>query len=306
MRGPQRVTAAPVAAPAPAPAVVERERPKPPAKDKDGFQVVPARANKSQPNVWSPPGTSPTSGSHPPRQTKEGPPTSPISSPSPSKPPASPESTPASSEVPSITDDQIAAKARGLLEEWTVDPNDTENAIAVLKEEIPASSYSRFVMGMLMGVISQGKAEKERKALPALCAFYTTEDLLQPKHLQEAFVGALQKAKREELWVDVPRLWKNVGGVLCDCLAERVLEFEALAPMCETLSGDADCPELPLDFLQGVLTFMKQEDMDVFDADQATTVLTALGKKKKPKQAAKKVTTLEEFEAAAQKILAAT
>ncbi len=46
----------------------------------------------------------------------------------------------------------------------------------------------------------------------------------------------LQKAKRDEMWVDVPRLWKNVGGVLCACLGEKVIELDVLTPMCEVLA----------------------------------------------------------------------
>eukprot|EP00667_Euglena_gracilis_P001234 EG_transcript_1235 len=271
--------------------------------DKDGFKLVGRPKVIGQPpNAWEKPAgqASPMAGRAPPSPVSGTPkpksPTTPTAqSPAPEEDGGSPTS------IPALSDEQIAAKARGLLEEWAADPSDVDNALAVLKEEIPSKSYSQFLMGMLLGAISQNKREREREELPCLCSLYHAEELIQEEHLNKAFLSTLQKAKRDEMWVDVPRLWKNVGGVLCACINKEIMDLEVLAPMCEALVSEEDYPELPLEFLQGVFEAMKQEDIDIFDADKASSVVTALSKKRKIKS--KKVSSLEEFEGALDKIL---
>lgn len=280
-------------------------KPKAAAEKDDGFKVVGRPGKAATTNAWTTVGGGQVS------PHSKATPTSPIASTSKAKAPttsASPapaapvkeNSGPLEPEdkVPPLSDEQVTAKARGLLEEWAVDPNDTENAIAVLKEEIPAMSYTTFLMGMLLCAISQNKREKERAELPALWSLYAQEELIQPEHLQDAFVGAIQKAKRDEMWVDVPRLWKNVGGVLCACLGEKVIELDVLTPMCEVLANDEDYPDLPAEMLKGVTESMKQEDVDVFDADKMGGVLASLSKKKKKF----KVESIEEFEEALEQV----
>eukprot|EP00668_Euglena_longa_P004979 GGOE01005847.1.p1 GENE.GGOE01005847.1~~GGOE01005847.1.p1 ORF type:complete len:1039 (-),score=252.58 GGOE01005847.1:994-4038(-) len=281
--------------------VKEKEKEKAVATDKDGFKLV---GRSKPPNAWEKPAGQATTPSR-----SSGAPASPIvqKPKSPTTPtmlsPAVPEDDGGSpSSVPPLSDEQIAAKARGLLEEWAADPTDVDNALAVLREEIPCKSYSQFLMGMLLCAISQNKREKERAELPCLCFIYHSMELIQEEHLTAAFLSALQKAKRDEMWVDVPRLWKNISGVLCACISKEIMDLEALAPMCEALASEEDYPELPSEFLKGVFEAMNQEEMDIFDAEKASNVVTVLSKKRKIKS--KKVSSLEEFETALDKIFA--
>lgn len=272
-------------------------------KEKDGFKLV-GRKTSAWEKVPAPPQPSPhrsPASPEPAGLARAKAPTSPVTPASTALPP--PE-VPKPRPPPAPTDEQIAAKARGLLEEWAADPTNKDNALAVLREEIPSAAYPQFLMGMLLGAISQNKWEKERAELPALYGLYTEQALVQPEHLNAAFIGALQKAKRDEVWVDAPGLWKNIGAVLCACLAADLMGWEALVPMSEELANHEEHPTLPLDFFTGVLEAMKLESFEeTFDAEKANGVVAALSKPGKKKNKAKKVTSVEELEAALVKML---
>jgi|UniRef100_A0A7S4FUQ9 translation initiation factor 4G len=206
---------------------------------------------------------------------------------------------------PPLKDEQIAAKARGLLEEFAADPEDKENALAVLREEIPTQSYAQFITGMILGAVSQNKREKERADLPKLCALYQQEELVEEKHMQQAFTGVMEKAKREELWVDVPRLWQNIGVVLGGSFEAKIVDLEVLAPMAEVLAnGDEEAQSKTTDFLSGVIQCLEKEEFSAeFDGEKAGRIIAAVTKaatKKKTK--AKPLATLDEFKAAVDKI----
>lgn len=111
----------------------------------------------------------------------------------------------------------------------------------------------------------------------------------------------LEKAKREELWVDVPKLWQNIGVVLAGCFNEKVVDLEVLAPMAEVLISDEEYQSLAPDFLKTTVRCLNGEEFsDCFDGDKLSKVLAAANKavtKKKTKSKAK-VTSIEDFEAA--------
>jgi hypothetical protein len=278
--------------------------------DKDGFQVVgrTKTAWERGPPQPRPPPQSPAN-TNPPKSKPPVSPTTPkshqepTSNGAPAAATAAAPPSPGERAVPKLSDEQIASKARGLLEEWAADPSDAENAFAVLREEIPSGSYSQFLTGMVLGAISQNKREKERAQLPVLWGLYAEQGLITQAHLQTGFVDAIAKAKRDELWVDVPRLWGNLGSVLCGCMSESIVEFDLLVLLCEALGGsDEEDRELPGEFFRGVTEAMQREDVDVFNADKASAMLAALGNRRKIET--NKVNSLEEFEAALEQVFA--
>jgi len=200
-----------------------------------------------------------------------------------------------------LPDEKVLAKGKGLLEEYTANPDDNDNAIAILKEEISSKAYSQFLAGMILCAVSQNKREKERAALPKLCAMFAAEELIEQGHLHSGFVMTMEKAKREELWVDVPKLWQNIGVVLAGCFKEKVVDLEVLAPMAEVLINDEEYQSLAPDFLKTTVRCLNGEEFgDCFDGDKLSKVLAAANKavtKKKTKSKAK-VTSIDEFEAA--------
>eukprot|EP00669_Euglena_mutabilis_P010277 TRINITY_DN5035_c0_g1_i3.p3 TRINITY_DN5035_c0_g1~~TRINITY_DN5035_c0_g1_i3.p3 ORF type:complete len:118 (+),score=49.27 TRINITY_DN5035_c0_g1_i3:62-415(+) len=82
----------------------------------------------------------------------------------------------------------------------------------------------------------------------------------------------------QEVWVDAPRLWANLAGVLSACVAGGLVDFDVLCPMVTAFGTREDDVEVVVEFLRPTLQALEEAEFTAYDAEKAARLMLAVQK----------------------------
>jgi hypothetical protein len=162
-----------------------------------------------------------------------------------------------------LSEDEVVAQVESIKEEYS---------------QAPTCGLSNFFCSMVHHSVSNNKRTKERELFPQLVRLLQKHGIVKKEALQQAFVKFMDAAVATEMWVDVPKLWSNLGDILSKCIADELVDFDVIILMMGPICNEEDYLEVAPEFVNSTLQVLDERGYDEFDGDKASRVVWTLQK----------------------------
>jgi len=202
---------------------------------------------------------------------------------------------------------QIEGVAKATLGEFGQNLLTDEDLASGVKADVPAGGLPHLIACMVSHCVGSNKLKAERENFPKIAAILLKSGSVKKQAIADGLVLVVERAVEYEQWVDVPKLWSNLGDVLCDCIVSSVADFDVLAAMVVPILKDEEQdPAVATDFLNSVLQVLQASEWEEFDPEKAGRLLMVAQKKEKKKgKKAPKVNSIEDLMEALEKLRSA-
>ncbi|KAL1116881.1 hypothetical protein AAG570_005350 [Ranatra chinensis] len=146
--------------------------------------------------------------------------------------PAAPPTAPSAPAAELMPEDLLNRKTKNILEEYKTNRN-IEEAIQCCKESFVGANMAEFAKTTLSLVLEQ--TTKARQNAADLLGQLVVRNLLQPQVIVKAFVYIFGTA--EDLWIDLPFIWKYLAELLVPFFCLEVVTFADLKTMSELMQN---------------------------------------------------------------------